>query len=97
LEVVDWAFCHQVGCPYGDQDLYAGYGIAIAFQLNQATSQAVSVEVWFDGEYEYTSNFSPSANGAYFDVLPFANHSGELELDIYAGGVFVDSLWADVN
>lgn len=96
LEVVDWAFCHQVGCPYGDQDLYAGHAIAIAFQLNQVTSQAVAVEVWFDGEYQYTSNFSASANGSYYDVLPYANYSGELALDIYVGGYYLDTLYADI-
>ncbi len=97
LEVVDWAFCHQPGCPYGDQYLYAGYPIAIAFQLNQPTSQGVSVEVWFDGEYQYTSNFTASSNGAYYDLLPYANYAGELELDIYVGGSYLDSLYADVN
>ncbi len=97
IEVVDWAFCHQVGCPYGAQYLYAGYPIAIAFQLNQPTSQPVSVEVWFDGQYQYTSNFSASNNGAYYDLLPYANYAGELELEIYVGGAWLDSLYADVN
>lgn len=97
LEVVDWAFCHQAGCPFGDQYLYAGYPIAVAFQLNQAIGQQVSVEVWFDGAYQYTSNFSASSNGAYYDILPYANYAGELTLDIYVGGQYLDSLYADVN
>lgn len=96
LEVVDWVFCHLAGCPYGYEDLYAGYPIAIGFRLNVSTSLPVSVEVNFDGEYQYTSNFSPSATGMYFDILPWANYSGELTLDIYVGGEYLDTLWAEV-
>ena len=97
LEVVDWAFCHLANCPYGDAVLYAGYPIAIGFAFNQAISASVSVEIWFDGEYQYTSNFSASGNGTYFDLLPHANYSGEIELAIYVGGEYLDSLYAFVN
>ncbi|MGE3075012.1 MAG: serine/threonine-protein kinase [Dehalococcoidia bacterium] len=97
LQVTDWVFCHQVGCPYGDEYLEAGYPIAIGFQFNQLTNQPVSVEIWFDGEYQYTSNFTASSNGLYYDVLPYANYAGELELDIYVGGSYLTSLYADVN
>lgn len=97
LALADWAFCHTAGCPDGDEELYAGYAIAVVFRLNLPTQAQVSAEVWFDGVFQYTSNFSASSNGYYFDVLPWANYSGGLELAIYAGDTYVGSAETWVN
>lgn len=96
ITVVGWVFCQQAGCPAGQEELYSGAPIGVGFALSSPTSLPVSVEVWFDGVYYYTSNFTPSANGMYFDLLPFTYHGGDLALDIYVGGEYLDTIWAEV-
>jgi len=96
LYLYDYVFCHEAGCPYGDEELVTGWAIAVGFELSALTSLPVAAEIWFNGQYYYTSPFTPSSNGAYFDVLPFAYEAGELELRIYAGEYYLGSAWADV-
>ena len=93
--LTDYAFCHPSSCP--NPNLYTGYPIGIGFQLSQSTSQPVAAEIWFQGAYQYTSPFSPSSNGSYYDVLPFANSAGSLEVRVFVAGTRVGAFRTTVH
>ena len=96
--LVNFALCHSApGCPGGVEDLYAGFPIYVVFQLSPPTLLSVEMDVYFDEVFEYTSPFSGSSSGAYVDTVPYAEHPGYLELEIYAGDEWVDTIWADVD
>ncbi len=96
LAVVDYAFCHP-GCPYGAGVLGVGYAIAVGFELNQLTYQQISADVYFNGVFYYTTYFSPSTNGEYYELLPHANEPGRLDLRINAGGTHIGTISANVS
>jgi len=96
--LVNFALCHSApGCPNGLEDLKAGHVIYLVFQLSPPTTLPVEMDVYYDEVFEYTSPFSGSSSGAYIDTIPYAEHPGYLELEIYAGEEWVDTIWAYVN
>jgi hypothetical protein len=96
--LLNFAVCHSSpNCANGIEDLQVGYPIYLVFQLSPPTALAVEVDVYFDEVFEYTSPFSASSSGVYVDTLPYAEYPGYLELEIYAGNEWVDTIWAYIN
>ncbi len=96
--LVDYVLCHtSAACPYGNETLLAGYAMYVIFELSPVTNAYVEMEVFFDGAFEYTSPFTASSTGVYFDTIPYAEVAGFLSLDIYADGEYVGTMYGDVN